>query len=145
LAHISERTGKYSEAVAKAALLANGWEVATPECDESYDIIGRDPVNGEFYRIQCKTIRQRDDRGGDLVVYAKKGDGTPYTQADADYIVGILAADIPRIYMFPVRGIGEYWAAEERASTRWIELPIELDRTITRTNVAEVAAEESAA
>lgn len=132
IAHQTERTGKYSETIAKAALIANGWEVSTPACEESYDIVGRDPVNSEFYRIQVKTIWQRFDRSGDLVVYAKKGDGSAYTLSDADYIVGVWAADgeTPRVYMFAVRGIGEYWAREATAAERWVELPLALTRDV---------------
>lgn len=113
-------------------MLANGWTVHTADTDEAYDILATDPANGEHYRIQVKTIRQRSDRGGELVVYAKKGNGEPYTKSDADYIIGVVANDgeHPRVYMFEVRGIGEYWAAEERATTRWGELPIALDRSV---------------
>jgi hypothetical protein len=118
--------------IARAALLANGWIVAKPETDESFDIVARDPVNGAWSTFQCKTIRKRDDRGGELVVYARKGDGEPYSQSDADYIVGVLGAEgeKPRVFMFENRGIGEYWATEARASKRWVELPIEMNRDI---------------
>ena len=114
------------------ALLANGWTVHTSETDEAYDILATDPVNKAHVKIQVKTIRQRFDRGGDLVVYAKKGNGTTYDRADADYIVGVWAADgeIPRVYMFENRMLGEYWASEARASERWVELPIALNRSI---------------
>lgn len=130
MAHQSERTGKYSELIARAALLANGWTVHTSETDEAYDILATDPFNGAHVKIQVKTIRQRMDRGGDLVVYAKKGNGTAYDRADADYIIGVLpdSGNVPRIYMFENRLLGEYWCSEARASDRWIELPIVLDR-----------------
>lgn len=130
MAHQSEITGKYSELIARAALLANGWTVHTSETDEAYDILATDPFNGAHVKIQVKTIRQRMDRGGDLVVYAKKGNGTAYDRADADYIIGVLpdSGNVPRIYMFENRLLGEYWCSEARASERWIELPIVLDR-----------------
>jgi len=110
--------------------MAAGWTVHRPVTDEPYDILATDPVNGEHYRIQVKTIRQRTDRGGELVVYAKKGSGEPYTKSDADYIVGVWAENgvAPRVYMFEVRGIGEYWASEASAAARWVELPLALDR-----------------
>lgn len=132
MSHVSERTGKYSEAIARAALIANGWETSKPECDESYDIVARDPVNGEFYRLQCKTIRVRADRGGELVIYAKKGSGEPYTKSDADYIVGVLAneGETPRVFMFENREIGEYWLTEARAAERWVELSLALNRNV---------------
>jgi len=99
--------------------------------DEAYDVLATDRVNGEAARIQIKTIRQREDRGGDLVVYAKKGNGTTYDRSEADYIVGVWAAngELPRVYMFENRMLGEYWASEARASERWIELPLAFDRT----------------
>lgn len=132
MAHQSERTGKYSELIARAALLANGWTVHTSETDEAYDILATDPFNGAHVKIQVKTIRQRMDRGGDLVVYAKKGNGTAYDRADADYIVGVWAdnGETPRVFMFENRMCGEYWASEARASERWLELSIALDRGI---------------
>lgn len=130
MAHQSERTGKYSELIARAALLANGWTVHTSETDESYDILATDPLSGAHVKIQVKTIRQRLDRGGDLVVYAKKGNGTAYDRADADLIVGVWAenGEIPRVFMFENRMLGEYWCAEARAAERWVELSIALDR-----------------
>ncbi|WP_132312624.1 hypothetical protein [Paenibacillus sp. BK033] len=115
---------------ARLALLANGWTVHTADTDEAYDILATDPLSGQHVKIQVKTIRQRMDRGGDLVVYAKKGNGTTYDRADADYIVGVWAVDgeVPRVYMFENRMIGEYWASEARASERWVELSIALNR-----------------
>ncbi|UKS30203.1 hypothetical protein LOZ80_15180 [Paenibacillus sp. HWE-109] len=90
----------------------------------------RDPANQTWYTAQIKTIRQRIDRGGDLVVYAKKGNGEPYTLSEADYIIGVMGAEgeKPRVYMFENRGLGEYWATEARAAERWFELPIEMNR-----------------
>jgi hypothetical protein len=104
--------------------------VHSAETAEAYDIVATDPLTGEFKRIQCKTIRQRFDRGGDLVVYAKKGNGDTYTQADADYIVGVLVTEgeTPRVFIFENRFLGEYWCSETRASERWVELPITLNR-----------------
>lgn len=130
-AHISEVIGRYSELTARLALLANGWTIHTSETDEAYDVLATEPLSGRHVKIQVKTIRQRLDRGGDLVVYAKKGNGTTYDLADADLIVGVWAADgvIPRVFIFENRMLGEYWASEARAAERWIELSIVLDRT----------------
>ncbi|MFF2886691.1 hypothetical protein [Paenibacillus sp. NPDC057967] len=121
--------------IARAALLANGWRVHTSDTEEAYDILATDPVSGEHARIQVKTIKQRDDRRGDLVVYARKGNGTAYDYSEADYFVGVWAVDgeIPRIYMFENRLLTEYWAREADGSNRWVELPIALDRTAFRT------------
>ncbi|MCU6709307.1 hypothetical protein M6D81_11375 [Paenibacillus sp. J5C_2022] len=125
--------------VAKVALLAAGWTVHDAVTDESYDVLATDPLTGSHSKIQVKTIRQRIDRGNELVVYAKKNDGSTYDKSDADYIVGVWAVDgeIPRIFMFENRGIGEYWASEAKAAERWIELPIALDRsTFSEANVS---------
>lgn len=133
MAHITETTGKYSELIARAALLANGWQaVSTSETDESFDVIARDPLSGQFATFQTKTIRKRHDRGGELVVYAKNGRNKAYATTDFDYVVGVLSEDgeVPRVFMFENRGIGEYWASEAAASKRWVELPISFDRTL---------------
>ncbi|OZQ84714.1 hypothetical protein CA598_23095 [Paenibacillus sp. VTT E-133291] len=112
--------------------MANGWTVHQSETDEAYDVLAQDPVSGYYARIQVKTIRQRMDRGGDLVVYAKKGNGTIYDLADADYIIGVwvIAGEVPRVYMFENRLLGEYWCSEAKASERWVELPLALNRDI---------------
>lgn len=122
--------------------MANGWTVHTSDTDEAYDILATEPLSGRHVKIQCKTIRQRMDRGGDLVIYAKKGNGTTYDRADADYIVGVWAADgeIPRVYMLENRCCGEYWASEARASERWIELTIALDRSVFGGGTEDVSA-----
>lgn len=72
------------------------------------------------------------DRGGDLVVYAKKGNGTVYDRAEADLLIGVWMVDggIPRVFMFENRMIGEYWCSEAKASERWIELSIGLNRQL---------------
>lgn len=130
IAHVSERVGKYSELAARLALLANGWTVHKAETDEAYDILACDPLTGYYAKIQVKTVRQRMDRGGDLVVYARKGNGTTYDLSDADLIIGVWAVDgeMPRVFMFENRLCGEYWCAEARASERWVELTLALNR-----------------
>ncbi|WP_434750206.1 hypothetical protein [Paenibacillus amylolyticus] len=132
IAHVTEITGKYSELAARLALLANGWTVHKAETDEAYDILARDPLTGDYAKIQVKTVRQRMDRGGDLVVYARKGNGTTYDLSDADLIIGVWAVDgeMPRVFMFENRLCGEYWCAEARASERWVELSLALNREL---------------
>jgi len=96
-----------------------GYEVAKPLVPEVYDFLARDPLNGESYRIQVKTLRIRSDRDNALVVYAKRGDGKPYTKEDVDYIVGV---DGNRAFMFECEGHSEYWSTEQTAKKRWILL-----------------------
>jgi hypothetical protein len=132
MVHFTETVGKYSELIARASLMANGWEaVSKSETDESFDISARDPLTKEWKTFQCKTIRKRSDRNNELVIYARNGRGNAYEQSDADYIIGVLLGedgDSPRVWFFENRGIGEYWASEARASKRWVELSISLNR-----------------
>jgi hypothetical protein len=132
MAYITEVVGKYSECIARAALMANGWEaVSKSETDESFDMIARDPLTKEWKTFQCKTIRKRSDRNNELVVYARNGKGNAYEQSDTDYIIGVLGEDgeLPRVWFFENRGIGEYWATEARAGQRWVELSLAINRT----------------
>lgn len=96
-----------------------GWEVSKPIVPEVYDYLCRDPLNGESYRVQVKTLRVRKDRDNALVVYARKGNGKPYTKEDTDYFIGV-DLEGNRAFMFECEGNTEYWRAE--TSKRWIEL-----------------------
>lgn len=111
--------------------MANGYTVSRTRTAEPFDMKATDPLNGREYKYQVKTIRKRMDRGGELVVYATNGSGQTYAQSDVDYFIGVLAeeGEVPRVFMFENRGIREYWATEARASKRWVELSIALDRT----------------
>jgi len=122
MAHETQVTGKVSEMTAARALLANGWEVADPVVAEVYDLVAKDPANGEWYTVQIKTLRKRSDRNNELVVYARKGNGQPYQPQDCDYIIGV---DGDTAYMFECRGISEYWSSEATAKKRWIKLTAE--------------------
>ncbi|MNI91391.1 hypothetical protein D3C73_1490420 [compost metagenome] len=106
--------------------------------------MARDPISGDYAKIQIKTIRQRKDRGGDLVVYAKKGNGTIYDLADADYIIGVWAVEgeVPRVYMFENRLLGEYWCSEAKASERWVELSLALNRDVYTEAAAGLSVDE---
>lgn len=104
-------------------------------------MVARDPADNEWKTIQVKTIRLREDRGGEYVVYARRGNGEHYRKSDTDYIVGVRVAEngrLPEVYMFENRGIGEYWAAASRVEDRWTKLPIELDRRAYSGTVAGV-------
>jgi len=139
LAHITEVVGVYSELAAEMALLANGYVVSRPSTAEAYDLKAEDPLTGDDLKIQVKTIHVRTDRGGDYVVQARKGNGDPYTKADADYLIGVLVGDgeVPRVWMFENREITEYQISQARASKRWVELNIGLDRSIYETTKTE--------
>lgn len=132
ISHVTEAVGTYSELIAQAALLANGWRVHESKTSEAYDILATDPLSGEHVKVQVKTIHQRNDKGGELVVYAKRGNGSTYSKSEAAYFVGVWAQDgeIPRVYMFENRNIGEYWATEASAKHRWVEIPLGFNRDI---------------
>lgn len=147
MAHITEIVGQVSEAIARTALICAGWTVAKTETQESFDIVAREPANGEWKTFQVKTIKLRSDRRNEMVVYTRKGNGEAYTQPEADYIIGVLGAkesEAPRVWVFENTGQTEYWATEASAERRWIELPLSIQRDIyTHTTAAgpvEVAA-----
>jgi len=120
LAHDTQVTGVVSELTAAKLLMTSlGYEVAKPFAPEVYDLLARDPVNGKAYRIQVKTLRVRTDRDNALVVYARKGNGKPYTKSDCDYIIGVKGN---RAYMFECEGLTEYWSTEQTSKKRWILL-----------------------
>jgi hypothetical protein len=123
MAHHTQITGAVSELTAAKLLMETmGYEVAKPLVDEVYDLLARDPANGNSYRIQVKTLRVRTDRDNALVIYAKKGNGKPYTPDEVDYIVGV---QDNRAFMFECTGLTEYWSTETTAKKRWIELSAE--------------------
>lgn len=132
MAHLTERVGIYAELIAEAALMASGFiGVSKPTTAEYYDLSAIDPLTGEHVTFQVKTLKRREDRGNNLVLFAKKGDGKPYAENEqADYYLGVLVDDgvVPRVFAMENRHISEYWAKETAASERWIELPIALDR-----------------
>lgn len=117
--------------------MSYGWTVATTDTDEPFDLVAKDPANGEWYTFQVKTVRVRKDRGGEYVVNARKSDGSVYSKSDVDYFIGVLVPDgedVPRVWMFENRGISEYWAAAERADKRWVSLPIAITNKEELTN-----------
>lgn len=113
--------GTHSELLATTALLANGWDVAEPVAPRAFDLIAQPPNSDRWVQIQVKTARQRNDRNGEVVVYAKKNNGKPYTLAEAEYIIGIYNNEV---YLFPNREIGEYWVSPELINERWTLLPL---------------------
>lgn len=147
MAHISERVGVYAELVAEAALMASGWlGVSKPTTNEYYDLSAVDPLSGEHCTFQVKTLKRREDRGNNLVLFAKRGDGSPYGENEqVDYYLGVLIDDgeVPKVYAMENRGISEYWAQEAKASERWIELPIALDRNALSGESPEIRSEEA--
>ncbi|PAE24025.1 group I intron-associated PD-(D/E)XK endonuclease [Bacillus sp. 7894-2] len=132
MAHETQVKGTISELTAAMALLSNGWEVSFPAVDEVYDLVIRDPLTNEFKTAQVKTIRRREDRGNEMVVYSKKGNGEAYTPQDSDYIIGVEGQDV---YMFECSGKREYWAKDSSAAKRWIRFTN--DEWVEPTGVAQ--------
>lgn len=124
MAHETQVKGTISELTAVRALLANGWEVSIPSVDESYDIVAKDPVSGEWATFQVKSIRRRTDRNNEMVIYATKGNGQPYSPADCDYVVGVENEDV---YVFENEGLKEYWRTDTSAAKRWVKLSAEIE------------------
>lgn len=127
IAHRSSVTGKVSELTAAMALINVGWEVTLPVVDEVYDLVGKDPVNGEFYRFQVKTIRKRTDRDGTwYVINGVRGNGRIYTDDEIDYMLGV-DAETGDVYMTECRNLSEYWQRPggEGAKYRWVKLTAE--------------------
>lgn len=115
--------GTHSELLAITALLANGWDVAEPVSPRVFDIVAKPPNSYTWEQIQVKTARARQDRNGEVVVYAKRNNGTVYTLEDARYIIGIYEGEV---YIFDNREIGEYWVNPANITEKWTHLPKQL-------------------
>ena len=118
MAHITTITGRVSELTVERGLLARGWEVSRPIVDERYDLVVREPGTAptDLKRIQIKTIRIREDRKGEYVVYATNGKKEPYTTDDCEYLAGVYGDDF---YLVPCTGLTEYWADEQKRNAEW--------------------------
>lgn len=134
MAHVNERVGTYAELIAEAALLASGYiGVGKPTTAEYYDLSAIDPLTKKHVTFQVKTLKRREERDNNLVLFAKRGNGERYSEDEsADYYIGVLIDDgvFPRVFAMEDRGISEYWAKETKASERWVELSVALDRTV---------------
>ncbi|MGN9867362.1 hypothetical protein [Bacillus swezeyi] len=131
MAHQTEIIGKYSELIARAALMASGWQaVSTADTEEPFDISAKDPGTGEWKTFQVKTIRDRTEDRGYLTVNGRKGDGHPYTTEDTDFFIGVLIGEgkFPRVWMFDNRGITDYWGPSVKEGKRWVEMDLNFMR-----------------
>ena len=125
MAHETITKGRHSELLAQTALLANGWTVMESVAPEVFDLgITRSGMGSAFYRVQIKTARRRDDRNGEVVIYAKKNNGKPYTKEEADYFIGILDGEV---YMFENRELSEYWCPAHALGDKWTKLEIGIE------------------
>lgn len=115
----SSVVGRMSEYLAINALLVSGWEVCEPVTVKSYDLLARPKGTHEWLKIQVKTAFVRNDRNGDVVVYAKKGNGSTYTKDEADYFIAVLGS---RCFLFENREITEYWSSQTNLLKKWVEL-----------------------
>lgn len=126
MAHETVDKGAHSELLAQTALIANGYTIAKPVTPEPADLWVTAPGDdATLIKIQVKTARRRLDREGQVVVYAKKNNGTTYTLSDCGFLIGILDNEV---YMFPNREIGEYWTTEDKLMEKWTHLPINFNR-----------------
>lgn len=113
--------GTHSELLAMTALLANGWDVSEPVSPRRFDLVIKPPNSTEWVQAQVKTARQRQDRNGEIVVYAKKNNGEVYTVDEAKYLIGIYNGEV---FIFENREITEYWVAEDKIAEKWTHLPL---------------------
>lgn len=113
--------GRHSELLAIVALLANGYDVAEPVAPRAFDLTVKLPNSEKWVQMQVKTARARADRNGEVVVYAKKNNGKPYTYEEAQYIIGIYDGEV---YLFENREIGEYWVNPNNINDKWEHLPL---------------------
>lgn len=114
--------GRYSELLAEAALANAGYTLLVPSSTEPFDLAITKRGSIELKRVQVKTIYPRERNGIEYyVIQGKRGTGEPYTQEDADYMVGVYGG---KVYMTPNRELREYWARAEHAAQKWTELPI---------------------
>lgn len=116
--------GTHAELIAMTALLAAGYEVAEPVAAESYDLVAKEPGTGVWRTFQVKTLRYRDDKGGDGGYYVLNGtrnNGVAYGPPDVDYMIGV-AGDA--CYLVPCTGQSEYWAAAGAIDEKWRKLTV---------------------
>lgn len=121
--------GVHSELRVMTALLANGYEVSKPIVPEPYDLTVRDPRDGRHFRVQVKTAHIREDRGGSIVVTAKKRNGASYTLDECDYIVGVTK---DAVYMIENTEQTEYWAMPDLVDAKWRRLGVDFVRNKAR-------------
>lgn len=119
MAHETQVLGKVSELTAALALISNGWQVAEPVIPEVYDLVGKDPINGEWKTFQVKSMKIRSDRNSEMVIVGRKSNGGNYQPEEVDYMLGV---DGDIVYMTECTGISEYWASEATAAKRWVKL-----------------------
>ena len=120
-----EERGAYSHAVAQAALLANGWQVAEPLVPEAYDLIVRAPGEKHWVHAQVKTAYFRKDRQS-YVISGTRSNGEPYNPDEVELMIGVTPdADI---YLFDCMGYKQYWATPSRL-LKWEKLSMDFDET----------------
>ena len=112
--------GRHAELIAITALLANGWTVMEPTVAEAFDLGIIRPGSRELRKVQIKTVRIRNKDGVDYaIVCGTKNNGNVYTQEEADYFIGVLDGVA---YMFPNRGLTEYWLKPADINEKWTRL-----------------------
>lgn len=112
--------GRHAELIAETALMANGWTVMIPSVVEPFDLGITRPGWREFKRVQIKSVRLRNKGGIDyVIVNGTKNNGNVYSQEEADYFIGVMDGIA---YMFPNRGLTEYWLKPAEINEKWTRL-----------------------
>ncbi|MRX54656.1 hypothetical protein GJU41_11800 [Bacillus idriensis] len=120
MAHHTTTRGRMSELIAQTALLENGYSVAEWIVPEASDIIAYDRANEQLMLIQVKTLRKRDDRNGEYVLYGRKNNGDKYSKADCSHFIGVYNTEV---FLIENRGdIAEYWCPADKVDEKWQRL-----------------------
>lgn len=118
-----EEKGAYSQLIASAALIANGWQVAEPIVPEVFDYLAKEPGGNEWLPVQVKTARWRASRNS-WVVSGTRSSGDAYQPEDVRYMVGVCGDG--NVFIFDCVGYKEYWATPGKIS-KWLTVTTEFD------------------
>lgn len=111
--------GSYSELLAQAALISEGYIVSQPVTVEPFDLTIKSPGDKRTYYVQVKTVFVREDSryiGKRFVVRGARNNGKIYTKEEVDYFVAVNGEDV---YMFNNTEQWEYWAKEHEPEKVW--------------------------
>lgn len=114
--------GSYSELLAQAALLADGYVVSQPITVEPFDLTIKKPGDKRAYYVQVKTIYVRDSErynGEWFVVKGVRNNGQIYSKEEVDYFAAVNGEDV---YLFENTEQSEYWTRRDPSEMKWTKL-----------------------
>lgn len=118
--------GRYSEVVATAALLANGYQVMEPTSPDIYDLgVTRKEWGNYYLRVQVKSARHRVKDGCEwIVVNATRNNRQIYTKDEVDAFIGVYDGVA---YMFRNKEQSEYWCKPAELGEKWARLDASIE------------------